>query len=287
MRIKIRNPKSYVSLHEILTIVMFTAFGFCFFFLLDGQFSWQSYTAFVTEISEGDLITLLLFKLLPILMVFFIGNILYRWIKCFLPSHSQMSAIRTIEFLNEGVKLGYNKNTLPVFLPYPETRFSLTITAFDVSTKNGHRSVAGPCVISFTQGNQTFVCDHLSARPFTFFPQLLDYRAQFASFHFAVNPRSLRNSWDKTAADKIRTIFQDYIDYGILCPYDKATRNMLLGLGILLSLFIIQSIVLLNSLTLFALLTLILPLVGIYMICKAVKAKKLAKQIEALKQHKK
>ena len=209
MRIKIRNPKSYISLQEIFTIVMFTAFGFCFFFLLDGQFSWQSYTAFVTEISEGDLITLLLFKLLPILMVFFIGNILYRWIKCFLPSHSQMSAIRTIEFLNEGVKLGYNKDTLPAFLPYPETRFSLTITAFDVSTKNGHRSVAGPCVISFTQGNQTFVCDHLSARPFTFFPQLLDYRARFASFHFAVNPRSLRNSWDKTSAHKIRTIFQD------------------------------------------------------------------------------
>ena len=85
----------------------------------------------------------------------------------------------------------------------------------------------------------------------------------------------------------MKRICEDYIDYGILCPYDKATCNMLLGLGILFSLFIIQSIVLLNSLTLFALLTLILPLVGIYMICKAVKAKKLAKQIEELKQHKK
>lgn len=54
-----------------------------------------------------------------------------------------MSAIRTIEFLNEGVKLGYNKNTLPVFLPYPETRFNLTITAFDVSTKTDTAPLRG------------------------------------------------------------------------------------------------------------------------------------------------
>ncbi|WP_432635364.1 hypothetical protein [Candidatus Avelusimicrobium sp.] len=221
-------------------------------------------------------------------MVFFIGNILYRWIKCFLPSHSQMSAIRTIEFLNEGVKLGYNKNTLPVFLPYPETRFSLTITAFDVSTKNGHRSVAGPCVISFTQGNQTFVCDHLSARPFTFFPQLLDYRARFASFHFAVNPRSLRNSWDKTAADKIRTIFQDYIDYGILCPYNKEARYVFLATGIFCLLLIGFPLSFFWFKVPFAfwpvlIITCLPPFIGVWMICKTVKAIKQAKELERRK----
>ena len=287
MRIKIKNPSTYISLQEILVVVMFMALGSCFFFMLGGEVSWQSYNALVAEMSKGDVVALLVFKALPFLVLFFVVGILYRLAKRFSPSGKSTPSIRSVEFLPEGVKLEYNKGVLPVFLPYKETHFFLTITAFDMPTKNGHRPVVGSCKISFTQENKNFACEHFSARPIVFIPQLLDDRHRFASFTFFVNPKSSYSPRDEEAANKIRTLFQDYIDYGILCPYNKEARYTFLGLGIFFCLFITLPIVLFAPLGGFlllpALVTMVFPVAGIWMICKAVKAIKQAKELECRK----
>ncbi|WP_428061005.1 hypothetical protein [Candidatus Avelusimicrobium stercoris] len=288
MRIKIKNPSTYISLQEILVVVMFMALGSCFFFMLGGEVSWQSYNALVAEMSKGDVVALLVFKALPFLVLFFVVGILYRLVKRFSPSGKSTPSIRVVEFLPEGVKLEYNKGVLPVFLPYKETHFFLTITAFDMPTKNGHRPVVGSCKISFTQENKNFACERFSARPLVFIPQLLDERHRFASFTFFVNPKSSYSPRDEEAANKIRTLFQDYIDYGILCPYNKEARYTFLGLGIFFCLFITLPIVLFAPLDGFliipALITMVFPVAGIWMICKAVKAIKQAKELERRKE---
>ena len=288
MRIKIKNPSTYISLQEILVVVMFMALGVSFFFMLGGEVSWQSYNALVAEMSKGDVVALLVFKALPFLVLFFVAGILYRLVKRFSPSGKSAPSIRVVEFLPEGVKLEYNKGVLPVFLPYKETHFFLTITAFDMPTKNGHRPVVGSCKISFTQENKNFACEHFSARPLVFIPQLLDERHRFASFTFFVNPKSSYSPRDEEAANKIRTLFQDYIDYGILCPYNKEARYIFLGLGIFFCLFITLPIVLFAPLGGFlllpALVTMVFPVAGIWMICKAVKAIKQAKELERRKE---
>lgn len=288
MRIKIKDPSTYISLQEILIVVMFMALGVSFFFMLGGQVSWQSYNALVAEMSEGDVVALLVFKVLPFLVLFFVAGILYRLIKHFLPAGKSAPSIRVVEFLPEGVKLEYNKGALPVFLPYQETHFFLTLTAFDMPTKNGHRPVVGSCKISFTQGNKNFACEHFSARPLVFIPKLLDERPRFASFTFFVNPKSSYSPRDEEAANKIRTLFQDYIDYGILCPYNKEARYTFLGVGIFFCLFITLPLVLFAPLDGFliipALITMVFPLAGIWMICKAVKAIKQAKELERRKE---
>ena len=288
MRIKIKNPSTYISLQEILVVVMFMALGSCFFFMLGGEVSWQSYNALVAEMSKGDVVALLVFKALPFLVLFFVVGILYRLAKRFSPSGKSAPSIRSVEFLPEGVKLEYSKGALPVFLPYKETHFFLTITAFDMPTKNGHRPVVGSCKISFTQENKNFACEHFSARPLVFIPQLLDERHRFASFTFFVNPKSSYSPRDEEAANKIRTLFQDYIDYGILCPYNKEAHYTFLGLGIFFCLFITLPIVLFAPLDGFliipALITMVFPVAGIWMIFKAIKAIKQAKELERRKE---
>ena len=288
MRIKIKDPSTYISLQEILVVVMFMALGSCFFFMLGGEVSWQSYNALVAEMSEGDMVALLVFKAIPFLVLFFVAGILYRLIKRFLPAGKSAPSIRVVEFLPEGVKLEYSKGALPVFLPYQETHFFLTLTAFDMPTKNGHRPAVESCKISFTQGDKNFACEHFSARPLVFIPKLLDERHRFASFTFFVNPKSSYSPRDEEAANKIRTLFQDYIDYGILCPYNKEARYTFLGVGIFFCLFITLPLVLFAPLDGFliipALITMVFPVAGIWMICKAVKAIKQAKELERLKQ---
>ena len=288
MRIKIKDPSTYISLQEVLAAMMFMALGTSFFFMLGGQVTWQSYNALVAEMSEGDVFVLLLFKVLPFLVLFFVAGILYRLIKRFLPSNNSTPSIRVVEFLPEGVKLEYNKGTLPVFLPYQETHFFLTLTAFDIPTKNGHRPAVGSCKISFTQGDKNFACEHFSARPLVFIPKLLDERHRFASFSFFVNPKSSYSPRDEEAATKIRTLFQDYIDYGLLCPYNKEARYVFLATGIFCLLLIGFPLSFFWFKVPFAfwpvlLIACVPPLMGVWMICKTVKAIKQAKELERRK----
>ena len=289
MRIKIKDPSTYISLQEILVVMMFMALGASFFFMLGGQISWQSYNALVAEMSKGDVLALLVFKVLPFLVLFFVAGILYRLIKRFLPAGKSAPSIRVVEFLPEGVKLEYNKGALPVFLPYKETQFFLTLTAFDMPTKNGHRPVVGSCKISFTQGDKNFACEHFSARPLVFIPKLLDERHRFASFSFFVNPKSSYSPRDEEAANKIRTLFQDYIDYGILCPYNKEARYAFLATGIFCLLLIGFPLSFFWFKMPFAfwpvlLITCVPPFIGVWMICKTVKAIKQAKELERRKE---
>lgn len=288
MRIKIKDPSTYISLQEVLVIAMFLFLGVTFFFMLGGQVSWQSYNALVAEMCEGDGLALLVFKVLPFLVLFFVAGILYRLIKRFLPSNKGAPSIRVVEFLPEGVKLEYNKGALPVFLPYQETHFFLTLTVFDMPTKNGHRPAVESCKISFTQGDKNFACEHFSARPIVFIPKLLDKRHRFASFTFFVNPKSSYHPRDEEAANKIRTLFQDYIDYGILCPYNKEARYVFLATGIFCLLLIGFPLSFFWFKMPFAfwpvlLIACVPPFIGVWMICKAVKAIKQAKELERYK----
>ena len=71
MRIKIKDPSTYISLQEVLVVVMFLFLGVTFFFMLGGQVTWQSYNALIAEMCEGDVLALLVFKAIPFLVLFF------------------------------------------------------------------------------------------------------------------------------------------------------------------------------------------------------------------------
>lgn len=291
MRIKIKNPNNVVLGRNLCIAFLYIGIlAFMLFSVAGGSaFSPSHYNQLTTEIcSKNGLYCLFLFKLLPWLVFALVGYTLYFIYKAFFAKKDKKPKIRAIEFLPAGVQVEYGKQALPVFLPYPETNFSLILTAFHISTKYGPRPMLGFCTLSFTQGDKTFSCEHFSKRPFHFFPQLLDLRSHFAGFQFAVQPKNFSNSLDKSAARTFNVLFQDYMDYGILCRYDKSARFHLFAAGFLLMLpfgfimFLIKDIISFNDWSVWLIYSLPL-LIGGYLICLGVKATRQAKKLERLK----
>ena len=252
-------------------------------------FSLSRYNQLATEIcSKNGLYCLFLFKLLPWLVLALVGYTFYFIYKVVFAKKDKKPQIRAIEFLPAGVQVEYGKQALPVFLPYPETNFSLTLTAISVSTKYGSRPMLGPCKISFTQGDKTFSCQYFSSQPFHFFPQLLDLRSHFAGFQFSVQPNNSSDPSDKSAAQAFVDIFQDYMDYGILCRYDKNARFHLFISGLMMILpfgfimFLIKDIISFNDWSVWLIYSLPL-LIGGYLISLGVNATRQAKKLEQIK----
>lgn len=230
MKLKIKDPSTLFGAHfwiALLYIIFIFMLTLGTFMWGKGSFSWAAYNQFALEICEGrGIVCLLAFKIFPWLALAFVGLTIYRIYTIFFSPKRPKNKIRTVEFLPEGVKLEYTKQTRPVLLPYQETQFILAAYCSLAHNRYGSFSVVNFCTLSFLQGNKKFSCKHAVMKDIPLLTALAEQGNAFKKFTLKIEP--LTNGENHAAAE-IRTILEDYRKYGLMCRLNETDRETIFG----------------------------------------------------------
>lgn len=249
MKLKIKDPSTLFGAHfwiALLYIIFIFMLMLGTFMWGKGSFSWAAYNQFALEICEGrGIVCLLAFKIFPWLALAFVGLTIYRIYTIFFSPKRPKNKIRTVEFLPEGVKLEYTKQTRPVLLPYQETQFILAAKCAMVSNDFCSFPKVIFCEFTFLQENKTISFLHYEKNAIKMIINLLKKENAFKKFELKVDAASDLSKYttkvnrskaskgiigaivEEQAADSIRATLEDYRKYGLICRFSKEERETL------------------------------------------------------------
>ena len=285
MKIKIKDPSTLVGAHSWIALLYIFIFMLALSPLMweKGSFSLAAYNQFALEICEGrGIVCLLAFKIFPWLALAFVGLMIYRIYTIFFSANAKKNKIRTVEFLPEGVKLEYTKQTTPVLLPYGETQFILAAYCSSASNRYGSFAVVNFCTLSFLHGNKKFSCKHAVMKDIPLLTALAEQGNAFKKFTLKIEP--LTNG-ENHAVEEIRTILEDYRKYGLMCRLNETDRETIFGFSCIFMAFSVAAGYMLYQLKHWlpiACLSVFLP-AGLFFLYRWYQDNQIAKQLTRLK----
>ena len=248
MKIKIKDPSTLFGAHSWIALAVLFVCIFSFMPLLIGTdpLSFDSYHLLTVKICKGrGMICFFAFKIFPWLALALVGLTIYRIYTIFFSPKRPKNKIRTVEFLPEGVKLEYTKQTRPVLLPYQETQFILAAKCAMVSNNFCSFPKVIFCEFTFLQENKTISFLHYEKNAIKMIINLLKKENAFKKFELKVNAASDLSKYttkvnrskaskgiigailEEQAADSIRATLEDYRKYGLICRFSKEERETL------------------------------------------------------------
>lgn len=287
MRIKIKNPHTaahnqtlfITGIFSLLIVACVATAAYC----AGGLFAaWNALGDTINTMCEDDLKCRLglifLFKICPLLIPsLFVFSLWEKRTKFRSPLPG--TYFTHITFGKDGVLLEKPNPTQNVFFPYGETALDLSVTAHQISTKNGGR-ITAVSNVKFTFTQQGGDCKAVELLPprkvIPFLCKILDARLRYAQFSYKVTP--LRPSYQETA-DALHKKLDKYCQTGFLSEFDSPlTRIILLlaglvftGIGTALSVFLFLNSQTAKDFFLFIPLGLFLMPIGLYFTAGAVK----------------
>ncbi|MDD6152426.1 MAG: hypothetical protein PUC11_00535 [Elusimicrobia bacterium] len=287
MRIKIKNPHTaahnqtlfMTGIFSLLIVAGVATAAYCAGGLLA---AWNALGDTINTMCEDDLRCRLgfafLFKLCPFLIPgIFVLTLWEKRTKFRSPLPG--TYFTHITFGKDGVLLEKPNPAQNVFFPYGETALDLSVTAHQISTKNGGR-ITAVSNVKFTFTQQGGNCKAVELLPprkvIPFLCKILDARLRYAQFSYKVTP--LRPSYQETA-DALHKKLDKYCQTGFLSEFDSPlTRIILLlaglvftGIGTALSVFLFLNSQTAKDFFLFIPLGLFLIPIGLYFTIGAVK----------------
>lgn len=251
MKVKIKDPSTLVGAHSWIALLYIFIFMLAISPLMweKGSFSWAAYNQFALEICEGNgMICFFALQIFPWLALALVGLTIYRIYTIFFSANAKKNKIRTVEFLPEGVKLEYTKQTRPVLLPYQETQFILAAKCAMVSNNFCSFPKVIFCEFTFLQENKTISFLHYEKNAIKIIINLLKKENAFKKFELKVDAASDLSKYttkvnrskaskgiigaifEEQAADSIRATLEDYRKYGLICRFSKEERETLVYL---------------------------------------------------------
>ena len=306
MKVKIKDPATLFGAHSWIALLYIFIFMLAISPLMweKGSFSWAAYNQFALEICEGNgMICFFALQIFPWLALALVGLTIYRIYTIFFSPKRPKNKIRTVEFLPEGVKLEYTKQTRPVLLPYQETQFILAAKCAMVSNNFCSFPKVIFCEFTFLQENKTISFLHYEKNAIKMIINLLKKENAFKKFELKVDAASDLSKYttkvnrskaskgiigailEEQAADSIRATLEDYRKYGLICRFSKEERETIFGFSCIFMAFSVAAGYMLYQLKHWlpiACLAVFLP-AGLFFLYRWYQDNRIAKQLARLK----